>query len=136
MMKTLFFLIIIGLTCTTTVFGQNEVTKWKSVAVDDATPPTMWFYQRARRNGNDVEVWLKIVSPKPIKSPGYPPVIYTLDFTVFHCGTGRRTVEKRNAYNMKGRLVESFDPIKFGDRPREAINPGSVDEELYNFFCS
>jgi hypothetical protein len=143
-MKVLLLLLL-----TLPIYGQSDLIqpkkpvrpaeaddKWKLAATTRDEPPVMWFYQRTRRVGRDVEVWLKIISPKPIKSPGYPPIIYSMNFTIFHCGTGRRTIEKTNVYDVKGRLIESFDPIKFGDHPREPVNPDSVEESLYQLFCS
>lgn len=114
----------------------EDINKWKSVAISADTPPTMWFFRTVHRVGNDAEVWLKVVHPKPITGRGHAPVIYSLDFTIFHCGQGRRTIETSIGYDAKGNIAIKAEPGAFGMNQREPIGPDSVNEELYNFFCS
>ncbi|HKX84590.1 MAG TPA: surface-adhesin E family protein [Pyrinomonadaceae bacterium] len=111
----------------------EDANRWKPVASTDTTPPVLWFYQRSRRVRNDVEVWLKVVYPKPIVERGFAPVVYSMSFNVFHCGEGRVSVERLIGYNAKGGIVQQVG--RQLDTFREPVNPGSVNEEMYAFFC-
>ena len=116
--------------------ANNEANKWKLVATSaDDERPTMWFYQRSRRIRNDVEVWLKAVYTKPILHKS-APIIYSMDFHVFHCGQGRRTIETSMGYDAKGNVVMQIKPGDYGMNQREPVGPESVNEILYEYFCS
>ena len=168
MMKTLIFLIIIGLAGT--AFGQsdlirlkptpspieelaklkidslekveavrNELQTWKPVAESAQGPGyTLWLYQRKRMvDGSDVEAWLKIIPLNPSteqKRTQPKGTSYVMQLFTFHCTEERFSIDQTAFYDRSGRILR-VAPALLGSTYRQPVTPGTVSEEIFEFFC-
>jgi hypothetical protein len=117
---------------------EQSANEWKFVA-ESRRPKDRWFFKTSRvlTNG-DVEVWLKVVfSTQSRRRVGKVRQLrgahHSLQFTTFHCADKRMSVEAMIIYNAAGDLLVSDN---FWTRTyREPINPDSVSEGIWQFFC-
>lgn len=113
-MKVVLFLIL--LTCP--LFAQTQAdqwrttkTGWRQVAETLDKPVTYWFYKSFLRRGSDVEVWLKMYEPeKSLKIAKAVPkskrqYSHQMQFTVFHCGTRRVSMDDSIVYDTLGSIL-------------------------------
>jgi hypothetical protein len=118
---------------------RYETRTWKPVAESAQGPGyTLWLYQKKRvLYGGDIEAWLKIVPLNPTaeqKRTAPKNTSYVMQLFTFHCTDERFSIDQTAFYDRTGRILR-VAPAFFGSTYRQPVTPGTVSEEIFEFFC-